>query len=54
MLAEELKPPKCVRNPPHMSRTKEKRERKGIKMGLAFLEGIVKEKRNPHPGEAPK
>ena len=42
MLAEDLKPPKRARNPPHNwveQKEKKKRERKGIKMGPALLRG---------------
>lgn len=43
MLAEEIKPPKRSRNPPdnwvEQKKKKKEREKKGIRMGLAFLRG---------------
>ena len=41
MLAEEFKPPKRARTPPHncVEQKKKERERKGIRTGLEFLKG---------------
>ena len=50
-LAEELKPPKGARKPPH-NWVKQK-ERQEPRWDQHSREGAVKEERNPHPGKPP-
>ena len=55
MLAEEHRPPKRSRNPPHnwVEQRKESERERRKQTGLALQRGAVKEKRNAQPGKPP-
>ena len=54
MLSEDIKPPKKARNSPHnwVEQKGKRREREGIKTGIALLRQSFKRRKEPTPWEA--